>query len=364
MKLINSPELNDYLDELESVNELNLSISDLLFSLLGKRDITNKKEIDVLQKNSGYTTHSLLMNKVSEFLDIDLEVEDNEEIFNKHIAGAINELEPHKYLNNPYYKNIKITDFKDKDFALIYDKYTPYEIFAYLDMKADSNFYEINSLGYFKEEFPFIALNYQGVTWMSITPNEIETMELSINKVQGDVIVFGLGLGYFAYMALLKEDVNKVTVIEKDARIVALFKKHLLPQFPNVNKLQIIVDDANHYLNKNLNYDYAFIDLWHDPLDGLDFFLKFKKSEKLQSKCQFLYWLESSFYLLLRRCFITLLLEAREGYDDSHYKVSETIEDKIINQYYFYTKNLTISSKAQLIDLLSDKSLLDLLLNH
>ena len=363
MKIVKSKELLDYINELENINELNLSISDLLFSLLGRRDITSKKEIDTLAASSHYDKHDLFIDKISDYLDIDLTIEDNQEIFDQFIAGSISKLDPKKYLDNPYYQNIKIQDIKDKDFELVWDHYDPYEVFAYLDLTCMQNYSEVNSLGYFEEPFKFIALNYKGVTWMSITPNEIETMQKAIDTVKDEVTVFGLGLGYFIYMILLKEEVSKVTVIEKDSHIVHLFKEYLLPQFKNADKLKIVVDDANSYLNKDLESDYAFIDLWHDPFDGLDFFLKFKKSEKKQSRCKFLYWLESSFYLLLRRCFISYLLECRDGLDESNYKVSKTIEDKIINTNHQKTKSLAIASKAQLDKLLEDNSLLELLLN-
>ena len=51
---------------------------------------------------------------------------------------------------------------------------------------------------------------------MSIIPNEIETMKEAIETVKGNVLVYGLGLGYFPYMISLKNDVNKITIIEKE----------------------------------------------------------------------------------------------------------------------------------------------------
>ena len=363
MKFANSKELNDYINELVDINELNLSISDLLVSIMDNKKITSKKEIEILTKSSGYSSRDIFLNKIIDYLDIDMSVEDNQFVFDEHIARSIKEVDINRYLENPYYKTIKISDIKDGNFELIYDHYEGYEIFPYLDM-SDDNFIEKNSLGYFKDEFKFIALNYQGVTWMSITPNEIETMQEAVNRVQGDILVFGLGLGYFPFMASLKKEVKKITIIEKDQKIINLFKKHLLPQFPHREKIEIINDDASHYLNIDLKYDYAFIDLWHDTSDGIEWFLSFKKSEAKQDKCQFLYWLEPSFYLYLRRCFISLICESLEGYGDSHYQKSKTIDDKIINKFYWASKNLVISNKVQLHNLLSNKSLLDLLLNH
>ena len=60
----------------------------------------------------------------------------------------------------------------------------------------------------------------------------------------------------------------------------------------------------------------------------------------------------------------SLIEEQLEGFDDSNYKIKENINDEIINHYYFQTKNLTISSKVDLDNLLSDETLLSLLLDH
>ena len=364
MKFINLEQYQSYLDELLDANELNLSISDMLSSIIGIRDITNKKEIESLTKNSGYSSKEILMSKVAEYLDIDLSIEDNEEIFTNHISDITTCLNLDKYLNNPFYQAFNGLEIKENDYQLVIDKYAPYELFAYQDMSTFPNTYlEKNSLGFFKDEYPFLALNHKGVTWMSVTPNEIETMEASIKQVKGNITVFGLGLGYFAYMASLKEDVNHITIIENDNNVISLFEKYLFPKFEHKEKIEIKCMDALDCIKSPLKSDFAFVDLWHDPFDGLPLFLEFKKAESKSPNCKFLYWLEVSFYLLLRRCMFSLISEQLEGYKDNQYQKSKTIFDVVINKYYFLTKSLTISSKADLDNLLADKSLLDLLLH-
>ena len=363
MKFKNNKELRDYITTLLDKNELNLSISDILSSLLGNREITYKKEIELLMNRYHFSSHTVFLGRVAAYLDIDLSVEDNLEIFNQYVTGVIHELDPSKYLNNPYYLAINGVFVKEKDYEIKEDKYTPFEIFAYQDMKEE-DYIEINSLGYFKDEFSFITLNHKGVTWMNITPNEIETMEKAVNEAKGDVLVFGLGLGYFPFMALLKNEVKSVTVIENDKTIIDLFNKHLKPKFPHQEKLNIIYDDANNYLSKDLKADYVFVDLWHNPEDGIEFFLKFKETERKQKGAKFFYWLESSFYLFLRRCMFALIAEQLEGDNPQNYVKAETVEDKIINSCYQQTKNLFVETKEDLDNLLRNRNLVDLLLNH
>lgn len=362
MKFVKSIELDNYLNELIDIHELNLSISDLLGNIISNIDITNEKEINLLSEKFKNDKHEVLLSKISDYLDIDMSIEDNEEIFNKYIANAIHYLDESKYLNNQYLKAIKLDKpIKFKGYELKMDCFLPYELFAYQDM-ASTDYVEINSLGYFTHSYSFITLDYHGVTWMNITPNEIETMEKSINQIKGDVIVFGLGLGYLPFMISSKSDVKHIKVIENDPNIIKLFKDNLLDYFTNKDKIEIIQDDASNYLNKKLKCDYAFIDLWHSPIDGLKWFIKFKKSEKYNRSTTYLYWLESSFYLYLRRLMMTLIEESIESQKVDYSKESN-YEDHIINIYHKKTKDLVISNKAQLDKLLSEQSLIELLLN-
>ena len=361
MKFKSSPELNKYLNELIDKHQLNLSISDLLGNIFSNLEIANKKEIELLSKRFNASDHEIFISKIKDYLDIDFEYEDNEEIFNQYIANMIHELDISKYLNNSYYQLVKAKSIKQGNYELKLDHYEPYELFAYQDMQ-NNNYMEINSLGYFKEPFEFLTLNHKGVTWMNITPNEIETMEKAVSQIKGTVTVFGLGLGYLPFMISSKNEVSHIKIIENDKNIIKLFKDNLLDYFPNKNKIEIIEDDANNYLNKDLNVDYAFIDLWHSPDDGLKWFIKFKRSEKYSKSTTYLYWLESSFYLYLRRLMMTLI-EERLNNSKIDYSKESCYEDHIINVYYQKTKNLVISNKAQLDELLSNQSLINLLLN-
>ena len=63
---------------------------------------------------------------------------------------------------------------------------------------------------------------------MSITPNEIETMEEAVKAATGKVIVYGLGLGYYPYMISLKDEVKEIVIVENDIKIINLFKLKLV----------------------------------------------------------------------------------------------------------------------------------------
>lgn len=79
---------------------------------------------------------------------------------------------------------------------------------------------------------------------MTTIPNEINTMKDPIDKARGDVLTYGLGLGYYVYMVANKDEVRSITAVENDDEIIALFRQHILPQFSHPEKVIIVRDDA------------------------------------------------------------------------------------------------------------------------
>ena len=202
------------------------------------------------------------------------------------------------YINNPYYKNIKVKEEKIGNWEFKYEKYKPYEAFIYDDLIVKDNYIEIPRVGYFSEEFEYLAVLENNNEWMLITPNEINTMQPVIDAVNGDVVTFGLGLGYFAYMISEKDCVSSITVVEKDKNVIELFEKCILPQFKNKDKVKIVNCDAFEFAKEMNGFHYAFVDLWHDVSDGVDLYLRMKKLEKKNIK--YYYWIEESILSYIR----------------------------------------------------------------
>ena len=197
---------------------------------------------------------------------------------------------------------------------------------------------------------------------MSITPNEINTMRPYIEEAKGNILVLGLGLGYYPFTISLKDEVKKITIVELDQNIINIFNKHLLPLFPHKEKIQIIKGEAIKFLNNNKDhYDFVFVDLWHNPEDGLPLYLRISKIAMHYKNCKFQYWLEKSLIALYRRCLLTIYEEALQGYDDKAYLEAVHPIDKIINEIYFKTKNITINNYDDINNLLTDESILKLI---
>ena len=133
-------------------------------------------------------------------------------------------------------------------------------------------------------------------------------MAPALAQVRGRVAVMGLGLGYFAFMASESPDVHAVTVIERDADVIALFERHILPQLAHRDKLRLVRADAFEFAQAGLHgFDCAFVDLWHDVSDGAPMYLRMKALEARSPGVRFFYWIETSI-----RCFLRSLGKGME----------------------------------------------------
>lgn len=339
------------LQELLDIKEINIAVSNMFIEFCRYYDLVNIKKIE-----ENKTTY---VNEFLNYFDIDFSDEENKEIIEKYIKPALKERKRDVLIDNPYFKNIKFNPIKDEEYSLEYETYHPYQAFAYDDVKIIEDFREIYQIGYFKEKTKYPAIAKNDIIWMSVTPNEILTMEKPINESKGHVLTFGLGLGYYAYMVSNKKEVESVTIIEKDAKIINLFKKYILPQFEHKEKINIICADAFVFLKENTKvYDYVFVDIWHGANDGLPLYLKFKKYEANQ---EFTYWLEESILGLLRRLVLTLFEEYFENYTENDYKNAKNIEDKIINKLYFLLKDQDFKSIEEIKAILTNNGLKELI---
>ena len=237
------------------------------------------------------------------------------ELEREYFIPSVKKLNPLEYENDPYYKSIKISDKKTENWTLGWQKYAPYEGFIRDDYAVFPDYREVCSIGFFDKEFAFPTVYENGVEWMAIKPNEIETMKEPIKKARGSVVAFGLGLGYFAYMASLKDGVSSVTVVERDESVIKLFESEILPQFEHKEKIKIVKADAFDFVKDNDNagkFDYAFVDLWRDISDGTDLYIKMRKLES-RLGCEFEYWIEKSILLGIRKNLFYAIYESEKN---------------------------------------------------
>ena len=351
MKISQNPKFREEISRLLEINNININVADMLNVACSYTDIINPGEI-----NESGSINDAIIEQLYAFYQLDQDNEENQAIMEEFFLRSLKELNPDNYRDNLYVKTIKETGRYGK-YALKNIEYAPYQLFPYDEINIGKDYQEYSAIGYFRKPYSYLVLCEGNNIWMSLNPNEIETMKPFIEKGNGHVLVLGLGMGYVPFMLANKNNVKSVTIIEKDQEIINLFNKLIYPHFLNKEKIKIIKDDAINYVSKNQKFDYIFADLWHSPEDGLSLFIKLKRINK-NIDC----WLETSLIALLRRCMFTLIEEIMNGSKEEDYRFARTATDKVINTYYQKTKNIAINDVDDLHNLLKDETLMNLLL--
>lgn len=294
---------------------------------------TEKQKIEYMEYSIAYTF-------VYKMFGDDLLLTDH--IYKKYLKGKIHFKKAECFYNNPYVRDIKVSeDVKINNISLTVSDYLKNEITQLGEPIRNNDFTQEFSFVAFDEKIEFPILEEDDETWMSITETEMYTQNPHIDKLKGNVLIFGLGLGYSTYMTLLKKDVESVTVVENNSEIIDIFKRHIYPQFKTSKQLTIINDDAySHFLNKEQmnKYDTCFIDIWKNVLDGCKAYSFFKENEE-NLKCKIEYWLDRTLKNLMQEVILYCILQADNIiHSDLILKVDK----------YFKSKNITINSGADI----------------
>lgn len=214
-----------------------------------------------------------------------------DDLFDHYFPKIIKEEKIEDYQDNPYLKNVLVKPVAMNEWEIKYTPLPKYSGFVSNDFKCDFDGRIYPQIGYFTNDYSYLSIYQNDRLWMSITPNEINTMKEPINHAFGHVTTLGLGLGYFAYMVSLKDEVTKVDIVEIDENVIRLFLKYIYPFFPHPEKISIINMDALDYINMDFDSDYVFCDLWHDVSDGLPLYKKISHIASFHKDKIFEYWI-------------------------------------------------------------------------
>ena len=229
-------------------------------------------------------------------LDISESWEDRR-LYERYLRPAIRRQEADLCRSDPYVLAVPFPAVEEDGWSFTRERYRPYEAFACDDFRYMPDGRVLSPLGFFEEEVTYPAVKENGRIWMTVSPIEIHTMRPHVAAAHGRVLTYGLGLGYFAFHASAKPEVTSVTVVERDPRVIRLFRRYLLPHFPEGNKITVVEADAFAYAREEMprgGYDFVFADTWHDPSDGVEMYRRFRATELLSPTTEFRYWIEDT----------------------------------------------------------------------
>ena len=109
-----------------------------------------------------------------------------------------------------------------------------------------------------------LLLTLRGETWMSLMPVQTEALRLAADGARGEVVLFGLGLGWLAALCAMRPEIERVTVVELDAGLIALH--HELALFDRLpggagRKVRVVEGDALEW-RPDGPVDWLHIDIW------------------------------------------------------------------------------------------------------
>ena len=196
---------------------------------------------------------------------------------------------------DPYLRTVKVGEAKQGRFQLRQMQYLRGELFFY-DMPDFHERLVTPRLGFFSRAVSFPALYENSLPWVSVCPSEINSMTPDLRYARGNILVLGLGLGYYAFRAAEKAEVSSVTVVELQQTVIDLFQQHLLPQFPAAvrEKIRLVRADALAYMKtvQPEQFDFCYADIWEGAVDGAPLYREIRSHEARLPGTQFAYWIE------------------------------------------------------------------------
>jgi hypothetical protein len=109
-----------------------------------------------------------------------------------------------------------------------------------------------------------LLLTRRGETWMSLMPVQVEGLSLAADGARGDVVLFGLGLGWLAATCALRREVDRITVVELDRELIELHRElALFERLPGGMgaKVRVVEGDALDWQSDG-PVDMLHIDIW------------------------------------------------------------------------------------------------------
>ena len=306
---------------------------------------------------------SILMDKLHKYIAKTISIKDEQEIIKAYNNYGVNiktiEYDKNELLENPYYKNIKFLDIKDKKIHYKNKLLPAKECLNMSYIKyVDNLFKSYIDIGYLKKSVNIPMLYEGNCIWMSPTIGEQRSMDEPLNKANGKVLTFGLGIGYYPYMCLLKNNVESISIVEINKDVIDLFKAHILPQFKDTKKIDIIQGNMYDYYNEEFlsKFDYIFVDVWKDNDDGLEHYKKLMQTGIRKDNMDF--WIEPSIIEPIRMLILVYFKSLiNKNYTNILCSMKDTTqrEFKMVHKY-FRTITKTFSTYDELLFFINDIS--------
>jgi hypothetical protein len=278
-------------------------------------------ELETKQETRRFLVMYELISEIQNSIKL---MKDNDELLDKILNSVFEnskEYSKKEIYENSFIKNIKIDKFTNGKYTLDKNNFVKGELFVH-NKDYIEDLFHIPSLGYCKSDFIYPCIRVENYLYYFVSPEVINKYEHMVSVSEGNILCLGLGIGYFPYMVSLKDNVDSITIVEKDPELIDLFTSQILPQFENKNKIKIIKADPLNYIHKlkENDFNYCMVDISANPSESLKSYIYIKRLEKRLKNINFIYYDETRILLDIREFIMVEIL-----CDVTNVKKSESI---------------------------------------
>ena len=163
-----------------------------------------------------------------------------------------------QFYDHPFMQNIK---YQEKEYDELHIKKIichTNELFLFDSKKDYNSFAYIPSLGIFEEDVEIDCLCEGDSIIFNYLSQPIQDAENIIQPMHGKVLFLGDDMGFFMYALSEKTDVDSVTLVNPSSGFIKLWND-VAEQCPNKQKIEIIHQKINIFLNNIKDGDYDYI---------------------------------------------------------------------------------------------------------
>ena len=229
-----------------------------------------------------------------------------------------------------YYSKVYPKEGRNDKYELGERTYQKYELFHYGSQAVTDDGVQVPSIGTCDHRYRYPCVYEGGRVADAVTPDRFFTMNRGIMLSHGKTLCLGCGMGYFAYMASLKDDVESVTIVEKDPDLLNLFEVYILPKFEHMEKIKTVNADPADFVAgiHDGDYDFCFAAAWKSNLDAMEY-LKMKEALRPFKNMDKVYWLEEAIALsLLEHVFLVIFEESGKNQGIAVEKPKDMLPDE------------------------------------
>lgn len=246
---------------------------------------TSKEMMDFFHRCHQNINDSTINNYLDAYVDKNLEKKMKKALANAGAAEFKENNSPSLFLsvyawnNTPYHRSISLENIRDGHFSFTKEMTAGNYLFNadVIQKDPDRELKDWMRLRAMDRDFEAIYLYQDDEDWMMDAPSEAFTNDPYAAKAHGNIITFGLGIGYFLFMACRNPKVTHITVVERSQAVIDMFRKNILPQFNTSIPITFICADAFSLWHKEYleQFDYIYADIWQSSDDGLACIHKF-----------------------------------------------------------------------------------------